>query len=156
MLLCYWHSSLTFPKQLDKFTEEKPSGNIKGKGTSRCQQQTPGPQAAGIWKSIALCLLGFFATLHNSRSAKNLLGQQLLPWATTLAWSSVATCTFQRIFNHCGHWPALGKLSRKAGPHPSPQLWLLLSEGLGFKLCTGHCTITGQGSLCLQKQLPQS
>lgn len=113
--------TLTFPQQLDKFTEEKPRENTKGKGTSRCHQQRPGLQAAGIWQSIALCSLGFYAaTLANSRSDKSLLGQQLLSWPTTLAWSSVATCTFQRIFNYCGHWPALGKLSREEGPYPSP------------------------------------
>lgn len=62
--------TLTFPKQLGKFTEEKSTKSIKGKGTSWCHQQTPEPQAVGIWKSIALCSLGFYApTLANSGCA---------------------------------------------------------------------------------------
>ena len=59
--------TLMFPKQLDKFTEQKSTASIKGKGTSRCHQQAPEPQALGIWKSVALFLLGFYApTLASS------------------------------------------------------------------------------------------
>lgn len=150
MLLCHQHSPWCLQSSWTNSWRKNPLRASKAQAgtTSRhLRLQLLAPEKA------LLCARWVFMLL-----AWQTAGVPVWEWVP-LVWSSIAICIFHRIFNYCGHWLALGKLSEEAGTLPLPlalilPFRLLLPEGLDFSFCTGHWTVMGQGFLSPTSAIP--